>query len=153
MLYAVLGTGRPGETGVRDRFFQAPKQAQSFRLGSWILRAAIQSLCETASSNSDWRLWRRRHRIDVDRPLAVCRPISRVAPAHQSGGGEYQPAMEEVRSGRIPFSRLDVLHRRMLNRILPPSKSRMCPRMSCKIGTWHGTVSTLDLTFPMASHS
>ena len=33
--------------------------------------------------------------------------------------GEYQPAMEEVRSGRIPFSRLDVLHRRMLNRILP----------------------------------
>jgi 2-haloacid dehalogenase len=32
---------------------------------------------------------------------------------------EYQPAMEEVRSGRIPFSRLDVLHRRMLDRILP----------------------------------
>jgi 2-haloacid dehalogenase len=27
--------------------------------------------------------------------------------------------MEEVRSGRIPFSRLDVLHRRMLDRILP----------------------------------
>jgi 2-haloacid dehalogenase len=27
--------------------------------------------------------------------------------------------MEEVRAGRIPFSRLDVLHRRNLNRILP----------------------------------
>jgi 2-haloacid dehalogenase len=27
--------------------------------------------------------------------------------------------MEEVRSGRIPFSRLDVLHRRMVDRILP----------------------------------
>jgi len=27
--------------------------------------------------------------------------------------------MEEVRSGRIPFSRLDILHRRNLNRILP----------------------------------
>ena len=25
---------------------------------------------------------------------------------------EYQPAMEEVRAGRIPFSKLDVLHRR-----------------------------------------
>ena len=28
--------------------------------------------------------------------------------------GEYQGAMEEVRSGRIPFSKLDVLHRRNL---------------------------------------
>jgi 2-haloacid dehalogenase len=33
--------------------------------------------------------------------------------------GEYQPGMEEVRSGRIPFSRLDILHRHNLNRILP----------------------------------
>ncbi|OYW20668.1 MAG: haloacid dehalogenase, type II [Burkholderiales bacterium 12-64-5] len=32
---------------------------------------------------------------------------------------EYQPAMEEVRYGRIPFSRLDVIHRRMLDRIRP----------------------------------
>ena len=28
--------------------------------------------------------------------------------------GEYQGAMEEVRSGRIPFCKLDVLHRRNL---------------------------------------
>ena len=33
--------------------------------------------------------------------------------------GEYQPGMEEVRTGRIPFSKLDVLHRRNLERILP----------------------------------
>jgi 2-haloacid dehalogenase len=32
---------------------------------------------------------------------------------------EYQPGMEEVRSGRIPFSKLDVLHRHNLGRILP----------------------------------
>jgi 2-haloacid dehalogenase len=32
---------------------------------------------------------------------------------------EYQPAMDEVRSGRIPFSKLDVLHRRNLDRIAP----------------------------------
>jgi 2-haloacid dehalogenase len=31
--------------------------------------------------------------------------------------GEYQPAMEEVRSGKIAFARLDVIHRRMLDRI------------------------------------
>jgi 2-haloacid dehalogenase len=33
--------------------------------------------------------------------------------------GEYQPGMEEVRAGRIPFSKLDVLHRHNLVRMLP----------------------------------
>jgi len=33
--------------------------------------------------------------------------------------GEYQPGMEEVRTGRLPFSKLDVLHRKNLERILP----------------------------------
>ena len=33
--------------------------------------------------------------------------------------GEYQPGMEEVRSGRQPFAKLDVLHRRNLERFLP----------------------------------
>jgi 2-haloacid dehalogenase len=33
--------------------------------------------------------------------------------------GEYQGAMEEVRSGRLPFCKLDVLHRRNLDRVLP----------------------------------
>jgi 2-haloacid dehalogenase len=32
---------------------------------------------------------------------------------------QYQPAMEEVRSGRLPFSKLDVLHRRNLEAIIP----------------------------------
>lgn len=31
---------------------------------------------------------------------------------------QYQPAMEEVRSGRIPFSKLDALHRRNLDVVL-----------------------------------
>jgi 2-haloacid dehalogenase len=33
--------------------------------------------------------------------------------------GEYQPGMDEVRSGRQPFCKLDVLHRRNLQRLLP----------------------------------
>ncbi len=33
--------------------------------------------------------------------------------------GEYQGDMDEVRSGHIPFSKLDVLHRRNLERIIP----------------------------------
>jgi 2-haloacid dehalogenase len=32
---------------------------------------------------------------------------------------EYQPAMEEVRTGRVAFSKLDILHRRNLDRIRP----------------------------------
>ncbi len=32
---------------------------------------------------------------------------------------QYQPAMEAVRSGRLPFSKLDRLHRRNLDTILP----------------------------------
>ena len=31
--------------------------------------------------------------------------------------GEYQGGMDEVRSGRIPFCKLDVLHRRNLDRV------------------------------------
>src|SRR5262245_55479140 len=31
----------------------------------------------------------------------------------------YQPSMEEVRSGRQPFVKLDILHRRMLDQIKP----------------------------------
>jgi 2-haloacid dehalogenase len=31
---------------------------------------------------------------------------------------QYQPAMDEVRSGRLPFSKLDVLHRRNLDVVL-----------------------------------
>jgi 2-haloacid dehalogenase len=32
---------------------------------------------------------------------------------------EYQPGMEEIRAGRKPFSRLDVVHRGMLDRVRP----------------------------------
>jgi len=33
--------------------------------------------------------------------------------------GEYQPGMEQVRAGRQPFAKLDVLHRQGLQRLLP----------------------------------
>jgi 2-haloacid dehalogenase len=36
--------------------------------------------------------------------------------------GEYQPAMEEIRSGRQSFCKLDILHRRNLEKILPRFK-------------------------------
>jgi 2-haloacid dehalogenase len=40
---------------------------------------------------------------------------------------EYQPGMEEVRAGRIPFSKLDVLHRHNLERFIPRFGLRNLP--------------------------
>jgi 2-haloacid dehalogenase len=52
---------------------------------------------------------------------------------------EYQPGMEEVRAGRIPFSKLDVLHRRNLERILPRFKVGGLPENTMRHLTyaWH----------------
>ena len=53
--------------------------------------------------------------------------------------GEYQPGMEEVRTGRIPFSKLDVLHRRNLERILPRfGISNLADDVACDLNlAWH----------------
>jgi 2-haloacid dehalogenase len=53
---------------------------------------------------------------------------------------EYQPAMDEVRSGRIPFSKLDVLHRRNLERIAPRF-SIVAPEEVLHHLAWPGTGS------------
>ncbi len=54
---------------------------------------------------------------------AILEPQGFVAPdwlaLADAWRGEYQGAMEEVRSGRIGFCKLDVLHRRNLDRVLP----------------------------------
>jgi hypothetical protein len=42
--------------------------------------------------------------------------------------GEYQGAMEEVRAGRIPFCKLDVLHRRRDRRRLQAEAARLSRR-------------------------
>ena len=62
---------------------------------------------------------------------------------------EYQPAMEEVRAGRIPFCKLDVLHRRNLERILPRfGDLRTCRKTSCAISTSPGIGSMPGRTLP-----
>jgi 2-haloacid dehalogenase len=53
----------------------------------------------------------------------------------------YQPAMEEVRSGRRPFTRLDVLHRENLEAVLPdfgidPAKVPMAELEELNLA-WH----------------
>jgi 2-haloacid dehalogenase len=64
----------------------------------------------------DWRTSIAREAELVLKPLGFSLDWIAFADAWRD---EYQPGMEEVRSGRIPFSKLDVLHRRNLERILP----------------------------------
>src|SRR5215813_5235454 len=64
----------------------------------------------------DWRTSIVREAKAVLEPLGHETDWLRFADAWRD---EYQPGMEDVRAGRIPFSKLDVLHRRNLDRILP----------------------------------
>src|SRR2546423_9280605 len=64
----------------------------------------------------DWRTSIAREAKAILEPLGHSLDWLKFADAWR---GEYQPGMEEVRSGKIPFSRLDVLHRRNLQRVLP----------------------------------
>jgi 2-haloacid dehalogenase len=61
---------------------------------------------------------------------------------------EYAPGTEEVRSGRIPFSRLDILHRKMLDRVLPRFGIKDLPEdVSRSLNlAWHRLDGWPDLT-------
>lgn len=62
----------------------------------------------------DWRAGVAREAAAILKPLGYS--IDWIAFA-EAWRAEYQPGMEEVRSGAVPFSKLDVIHRRMLERI------------------------------------
>lgn len=64
----------------------------------------------------DWRAGVARESREILSPLGYTLDWHAFADAWRA---EYQPGMEEVRSGRIPFARLDVIHRGMLERIRP----------------------------------
>ena len=64
----------------------------------------------------DWRSSIAREARVILAPLGAAIDYDAFADAWRA---EYQPTMEGVRSGRLPFSKLDVLHRRNLDAILP----------------------------------
>jgi len=64
----------------------------------------------------DWRTGVAREADRVLSPLGYTLDWTGFADAWRA---EYQPGMEEVRSGRIRFSKLDVLHRHNLERFMP----------------------------------
>jgi 2-haloacid dehalogenase len=64
----------------------------------------------------DWRTGVARESERILKPMGYSLDWLAFASAWRD---EYQPAMDEIRSGRVPFARLDVLHRRMLEKIKP----------------------------------
>ena len=64
----------------------------------------------------DWRTGVAREADRALGPLGYTLDWTRFADAWRA---EYQPGMEEVRAGSIPFSKLDLLHRRNLERFMP----------------------------------
>ena len=72
----------------------------------------------------DWRTGVAREAERALQPLGYDLDWTAFADAWRD---EYQPGMEEVRSGRIPFSKLDVLHRRNLERFMPRFGMRNLP--------------------------
>jgi 2-haloacid dehalogenase len=64
----------------------------------------------------DWRSGVAREAESILKPLGHSLDWPAFADAWR---GQYQPAMEEVRSGRMPYAKLDVLHRQTLQKILP----------------------------------
>ena len=67
----------------------------------------------------DWRTGVAREARSILSPLGISTDWLAFADAWRD---QYQPAMEEVRSGRLPFSKLDVLHRRNLDVVLAQLK-------------------------------
>jgi 2-haloacid dehalogenase len=63
----------------------------------------------------DWRSSIAREACEILLPLGIDTDWEAFADAWRD---QYQPAMEQVRSGRLPFSKLDVLHRHNLDVVL-----------------------------------
>ncbi len=63
----------------------------------------------------DWRTSIAREAEAMLKPLGYSLDWLAFADAWR---GEYQPAMEEIRSGRLPFQKLDSLHMKNLETVL-----------------------------------
>ena len=79
--------------------------------------ASVQAICfDVFGTLVDWRSGVAREAKRVIQPRGYSLDWTAFADAWRA---EYQPGMEEVRSGRIPFCKLDELHRRNLERFIP----------------------------------
>src|SRR5262245_44016023 len=86
----------------------------------------------------DWRSGVAREAQSILAPLG--HPLDWIAFA-DACRAEYQPAMAEVRSGRRPFRRLDVIRRRMLDTIGRASGSATSTRRRSRRSSSPGIAS------------
>lgn len=84
----------------------------------------------------DWRTSIARESRAVLEPLGYALDWDAFADAWRD---RYQPTMEEVRSGKIPFSKLDRLHRINLDYILPRHRVKPLPEETMRHlnDAWH----------------
>ena len=64
----------------------------------------------------DWRSGVAREAEKILKPLGYSLDWPAFADAWR---GQYQAGMDEIRTGRLPFAKLDIIHRRMLDKIKP----------------------------------
>lgn len=93
----------------------------------------------------DWHTCIAREAQQALQPLGLNTDWSEFALAWRA---EYQPAMEEVRAGRIPFCKLDVLHRRNLDIVLERLRFHDVPEQTRQHLTqaWHRLDAWPDVT-------
>src|SRR5499427_9038505 len=97
----------------------------------------------------DWRTSVARESEMILKPFGVSVDWLAFADAWR---GEYQGAMDQVRDGRIPFCKLDVLHRRNLDLILPRFKISGVPENALQYLNlaWHRLDAWPDVEHGMA---
>ena len=106
--------------------FPLNQQAQELVLGARARRADVGSWHPGREGAWLRRLRHARRLAHQHRPRVASNPRSARLQGHRLAclrrhlaRRGTQPAMEEIRSGRMPFAKLDVLHRHNLERILP----------------------------------
>jgi 2-haloacid dehalogenase len=84
----------------------------------------------------DWRRGVAREAESILKPLGFHLHWPTFADAWRD---RYQPAMEQVRSGAIPYAKLDVLHLQMLQRVLPAfGLENIAPSVQAQLTlAWH----------------
>jgi 2-haloacid dehalogenase len=107
---ALTAAGALADSGILATKAQA--QAAPANLGDSV-KALVFDVFGTVV---DWRNGVAHHAEATLKPLGYSFDWLAFADAWRA---QYQPGMDEVRTGKIGFVRLDVIHRRMLKRILP----------------------------------
>jgi|KBSSwiStaDraftv2_1062776.scaffolds.fasta_scaffold239792_2 2-haloacid dehalogenase len=116
----------PGDERFACRRHRGPRQAMTYDVPTCVrsrfvdmanrrladVRALIFDVFGTLV---DWRTSIAREARDILSPLGIAIDWDAFADQWRA---QYQPAMEDVRSGRLPFSKLDALHRRNLDIVL-----------------------------------